>query len=134
MADNIVLFGSAKPVTCAVMDYAHRLREAINRRLPGLVSIRTIEPSQPRAFIGSIIDVLKRDGIAHFQLPIEGWGNALLPGSALMAARLATRRGRIVTTLHEWTSLNRLRYLSMIPMCWPRISSFSSPRSSARRF
>jgi glycosyltransferase involved in cell wall biosynthesis len=115
MANNIVLFGSSRPVTCAVMDYARRLKDAINQRLPGLVSIRTIEPAQPRAFVGAIVDVLKGDGIAHFQLPIEGWGNALLPGSALMAARALTRRGKIVTTLHEWTSLNQLRYLSMIP-------------------
>ena len=32
-----------------------------------------------------------------------------------MAARLLTRRGRIAVTMHEWVSLNRLRYLSTIP-------------------
>ena len=37
------------------------------------------------------------------------------PASALFAARALTRKGRIVMTLHEWTSLNSLRYLSMIP-------------------
>ena len=112
---GVVIFGSAKPVTCAVMDYAHRLAEAINRQRPGFVSLRVIEPDRPAEFVGSIASVLRQGQIAHFQLPIEGWGNALLPGSALMAARLATRRGKIVTTLHEWASLNRLRYLSMVP-------------------
>jgi glycosyltransferase involved in cell wall biosynthesis len=48
-------------------------------------------------------------------LPIEGWGNSIVPGSALLAARAMTRKGRIVVTLHEWTSLNALRHLSMIP-------------------
>lgn len=111
----VVIFGSAKPVTCAVMDYARRLSEAINAQRPGFVSLRMIEPDSPAAFIGAIAAVLRAGSIAHFQLPIEGWGNAILPGSALMAARLTTRRGRIVTTLHEWQSLNRLRHLSMIP-------------------
>ena len=48
-------------------------------------------------------------------MPIEGWGNSVAPGSALFAARALTRSGRIAITLHEWTSLNALRYLSMIP-------------------
>jgi glycosyltransferase involved in cell wall biosynthesis len=113
--EPVVMFGSGKPVTCAVMDYAHRLCAAVNRRAPGLASVRTIEPERPAAFVGAIAEVLKSSGVVHFQLPIEGWGNALLPGSALFAARMLTRRGRIVTTLHEWTSLNRLRLLSMIP-------------------
>ncbi|MFN3673986.1 MAG: glycosyltransferase [Bosea sp. (in: a-proteobacteria)] len=111
----VVIFGSAKPVTCAVMDYARRLSEAVNAQRPGFVSLRMIEPDRPADFVGAIAAVLRAGGTAHFQLPIEGWGNALLPGSALMAARLATRRGRIVTTLHEWASLNPLRHLSMIP-------------------
>jgi glycosyltransferase involved in cell wall biosynthesis len=115
MANTIVFFGSARPVTCAVMDYAIRLKDAINRRRSGLVSIRSIEPNQPLAFVSSIVDVLRHDGIVHFQMPIEGWGNAILPGSALMLARAQTRRGKIVATLHEWTSLNHLRYLSMLP-------------------
>lgn len=97
------------------MDYAHRLAEAINRQRPGFVALRMIEPDRPAEFVGAIASVLRSGQIAHFQLPIEGWGNALLPGSALMAARLVTRRGKIVTTLHEWASLNRLRYLSMVP-------------------
>ena len=111
----VVIFGSARPVTCAVMDYAKRLGEAIHRQRPGFVSLRTIEPDKPAAFVGAVTEALRGGAIAHFQLPIEGWGNALLPGSALMAARLMTRRGKIVTTLHEWASLNRLRYLSMVP-------------------
>jgi glycosyltransferase involved in cell wall biosynthesis len=32
-----------------------------------------------------------------------------------LAARALTRKGRIAVTMHEWTSLNRLRYLSTIP-------------------
>lgn len=111
----VVIFGSARPVTCAVMDYARRLAEAVNARRPGFVAIETIEPEQPTRFVGAVAEVLKAGGIAHFQLPIEGWGNALLPGSALMAARLVTRKGRIALSLHEWMSLNRLRYLSMVP-------------------
>ena len=58
---------------------------------------------------------MRAGGVAHFELPIEGWGNSVIPGSALMAARLLTRRGRIAVTMHEWVSLNRLRYLSTIP-------------------
>jgi glycosyltransferase involved in cell wall biosynthesis len=112
---SVVIFGSARPVTCAVMDYAHRLAGAVNALRPGLVAIRTIEPEQPAAFIGAIAEELRRDRIVHFQMPIEGWGNSIVPGSALMAARLMTRKGRIAITLHEWASLNRLRYLSMVP-------------------
>lgn len=112
---SVVIFGSARPVTCAVMDYARRLCGAINAQRPGFIAMRTIEPDKPKAFVSAIAEVLRRDQVAHFQLPIEGWGNAILPGSALMAARLITRKGRITVTLHEWASLNRLRYLSMIP-------------------
>ncbi|MFJ6327982.1 MULTISPECIES: glycosyltransferase [unclassified Rhizobium] len=114
-APSVVIFGSARPVTCAVMDYAYRLADAINALRPGFVAVRTIEPEQPFAFIAAIAEELRRDRIVHLQLPIEGWGNKILPGSALMAARLMTRKGRIAITLHEWTSLNRLRHLSMVP-------------------
>ncbi len=112
---SLVIFGSARNVTCAVVDYSRRLRDAINARRPGFATLETIEPEHPLGFVGAIQNVLREDRIAHFQLPIEGWGNSLVPGSALMAARLATRRGRIAITLHEWTSLNPLRYLSIIP-------------------
>ncbi len=114
-AAAVVIFGSARPVTCAVMDYAHRLADAVNALRPGLVAIRTIEPERPTAFIGAIAEELERNRIVHFQMPIEGWGNSVVPGSALLAARLMTRKGRIAITLHEWASLNRLRYLSMVP-------------------
>jgi len=111
----VVMFGSGRPVTCAIMDYAHRLCAAINAQRPGFVSIQNIEPRDPIAFVSAIVEVLHAGRTAHFQLPIEGWGNNVLPGSALMAARLATRSGRAVVTLHEWMSLNPLRYLSTIP-------------------
>lgn len=111
----VVIFGSARPVTCAVMDYSRRLCDAINAHRPGFVAMQMIEPEQPVTFVSAIAEVLRRGQIAHFQLPVEGWGNAILPGSALMAARLMSRRGRIAVTLHEWASLNRLRHLSMIP-------------------
>ncbi len=114
-APSVVIFGSARPVTCAVLDYARRLADAVNAQRPGFVAIRTIEPERPAAFVGAIADELRRNRIVHLQLPIEGWGNSVVPGSALMAARLMTRKGRIAITLHEWTSLNRLRYLSMVP-------------------
>ena len=112
---SLVIFGSARNVTCAVVDYSRRLCDAINARRPGFATLETIEPEHPLGFVGAIQNVLREDRIAHFQLPIEGWGNSLVPGSALMAARLATRKGRIAITLHEWTSLNTLRYLSIIP-------------------
>ncbi|MCP4736562.1 MAG: glycosyltransferase family 4 protein [Bosea sp.] len=112
---SVVIFGSARPVTCAVMDYAYRLADAVNALRPGLVAVRTIEPERPAGFVGAIAEELLRDRIVHLQLPIEGWGNSVVPGSALMAARLLTRKGRIAITLHEWASLNRLRYLSMVP-------------------
>ncbi|RDJ19645.1 glycosyltransferase [Bosea caraganae] len=112
---SVVIFGSARPVTCAVMDYSRRLCDAINAQRPGFIAMRMIEPNQPAGFVRAIAEVLRRDQVAHFQLPVEGWGNAILPGSALLAARLLSRKGRIAVTLHEWASLNRLRYLSMIP-------------------
>ncbi len=111
----VVMFGSAKPVTCAVMDYAHRLREAIEAQRPGFLRVETIEPDRPIAFVDAIVKALRAGALVHLQMPIEGWGNSVAPGVALFAARALTRKGRIVVTLHEWTSLNALRYLSMIP-------------------
>ncbi len=112
---GVVMFGSAAPVTCAVMDYAHRLADAVNAQRPGFVRIETIERARPAAFVLAIAAALRAGATAHMQLPIEGWGNSVVPGFALFAARALTRRGRIAVTLHEWTSLNRLRYLSMVP-------------------
>jgi len=112
---KVVIFGSAKPVTCAVMDYARRLCDAINAQRPGFVVVETIEPDKPFAFVGAVVKALRAGAVAHFELPIEGWGNSVVPGSALMAARLLTRKGRVAMTMHEWTSLNPLRYLSTIP-------------------
>lgn len=115
LTPSVIIFGSASPVTCAVMDYARRLADAINAQRPGFAALHMIEPDQPIAFVRAIAGALREGRIAHFQLPVEGWGNAILPGSALMLARLWTRKGNTVATLHEWASLNRLRYLSMIP-------------------
>ena len=112
---RVVIFGSARPVTCAVMDYTRRLHEAIEAQRPGFVAIETIEPEKPLAFVAAIVKALRAGAVVHFELPIEGWGDSVVPGSALMAARLLTRRGRVAVTMHEWASLNRLRYLSMIP-------------------
>jgi len=112
---RVVIFGSARPVTCAVMDYARRLHEAIEAQRPGFAAIEAIEPDRPLAFVAAIVKALRAGAVVHFELPIEGWGNSVVPGSALMAARLLTRRGRVAVTLHEWASLNRLRYLSTIP-------------------
>ena len=112
---GVVIFGSAKPVTCAVMDYARRLCDAVDARRPGFMRIETIEPGRPLAFVAAIASALEAGATAHLQLPIEGWGNSVTPGFALFAARMRTRKGRIAVTLHEWTSLNPLRYLSMIP-------------------
>jgi len=97
------------------MDYARRLHEAIEAQRPGFVAIETIEPGKSFAFVAAIVRALRAGAVAHFELPIEGWGDSVVPGSALMAARLLTRRGRVAVTLHEWASLNRLRYLSTIP-------------------
>jgi glycosyltransferase involved in cell wall biosynthesis len=112
---KVVIFGSGRPVTCAVMDYARRLCAAIEAQRPGFVSIELIEPSRPAAFVAAVVRALRRGAVAHFELPIEGWGNSLVPGSALMLARLLARRGRIAITMHEWASLNPLRYLSTVP-------------------
>lgn len=112
---RVVIFGSARPVTCAVMDYARRLHEAIEAQRPGFAAIEAIEPDRPLAFVAAIVKALRAGAVVHFELPIEGWGNSVVPGSALMAARLLTRRGRIAVTMHEWASLNRLRHLSIIP-------------------
>ncbi len=112
---SVVTFGSDRPVTCAVMDYWRRLEGAINAMRPGFATTRFVNPAHPLAFVGAIVAALRQDRIVHLQLPIEGWGNSVTPGSALMAARWATRKGKIVITLHEWTSLNVLRYLSTVP-------------------
>jgi glycosyltransferase involved in cell wall biosynthesis len=115
LAPKVVIFGSARPVTCAVMDYTRRLHEAIEAQRPGFVALEAIEPGRPLAFVAAVVNALRAGAVAHFELPIEGWGNSVVPGSALMAARLLTRRGRIAVTMHEWASLNALRYLSTIP-------------------
>lgn len=115
LAPKVVIFGSARSVTCAVMDYARRLHEAIEAQRPGFVALEAIEPGRPLAFVAAVVKALRTGAVAHFELPIEGWGNSVVPGSALMAARLLTRRGRIAVTMHEWASLNALRYLSTIP-------------------
>ncbi|MGJ3261952.1 MAG: glycosyltransferase [Salinarimonas sp.] len=114
----VTIIGSHAPVTCGVMDYARRLVEAIDVIAPGLVRLEAAEAGRPIAFVAAIVSRLRRGETVHFQLPIEGWGNSLLPGVALFLARLVTRRGRIVVTLHEWMSLNRLRYLSLLPDVW----------------
>lgn len=111
----VTILGSDSPLTCGVMDYSRRLVEALDRVAPGLVSIVPVETNRPVEFVRTIVERLSRDEIVHLQLPVEGWGNSVLPGVALFLARLATRRGRIVVTLHEWMSLNVLRYLSYIP-------------------
>ena len=115
MSAGVVMFGSNAPVTCAVMDYARRLAEAVNARRPGFVRIETIDPARPVAFVRRVAAALDAGAVAHFQLPIEGWGNSVVPGSALFAARALSRRGRIAVTMHEWTSLNPLRFASLIP-------------------
>lgn len=115
MPAPVVIFGSDRPVTCAVMDYSRRLMAAINAQRPGFIEMRPLDTGKPAAFVGEIVSVLKAGSTAHLQLPVEGWGNSVVPGSALFAARALTRKGRIIATLHEWTSLNQLRYLSMIP-------------------
>ncbi|WP_372423734.1 glycosyltransferase [Salinarimonas chemoclinalis] len=114
----VTIVGSDAPVTCGVMDYARRLVEAIDVLAPGLVRIEPVETRRPLDFLRVIVSRLRRGETVHMQLPIEGWGNSLLPGVALFLARLATRRGHIVVTLHEWMSLNRLRYLSLLPDVW----------------
>jgi len=112
---EVVIFGSAKPVTCAVMDGSYRLRDAVNAVRPGTVRVEIVEIDRPFAFVAAIARVLRAGATAHLQLPIEGWGNSLVPGFAAFAARLLTRKGRIAITMHEWTSLKALRYLSLIP-------------------
>ena len=56
LAPKVVIFGSARPVTCAVMDYARRLHEAIEAQRPGFVAIETIEPDKPFAFVAAIVE------------------------------------------------------------------------------
>ena len=51
LSPKVIIFGSAEPVTCAVMDYTRRLHEAIEAQGPGFVAIKTIEPDRPLAFV-----------------------------------------------------------------------------------
>ncbi len=123
---EVVVFGSARPVTCAVMDGAFRWVAAINHR-PRLCR----NPHHRARCAFSIRErnrfVLKQDRIVQWELPIEGWGNAVLPGSALMLARLATRRGKIVLKLHGM-DLAEPPALPFPPsrIFWPRMLRFVS--------
>lgn len=109
---------SGRKVTCGVTDYVESLGEALHERQDVVFDITRLEPSSPLAFVGALVGHLRAGGIVQFNLPIEGWGNSLLPGVALFLARLLTRRGKIVLTVHEWKSLNRLRFLSQLPDLW----------------
>src|SRR5690349_4809567 len=109
---------SGKKVTCGVTDYVESLAEALDGRDGVTFETVPLEPEAPGAFVGALVRQLRSGGIVHFNLPIEGWGNSVLPGMALFLARLFTRRGKIVLTVHEWKSLNRLRFLSQLPDLW----------------
>ena len=63
---QVVIFGSAKPVTCAVMDGARRLCDAINAQRPGFVVVEIIEPDNPFAFVGAVAKALRAGAVAHF--------------------------------------------------------------------
>ena len=106
---------SAKPVTCGVSDYLHRLASFVNAQEPGLMQVVILETERPLHFIGTLVRHLRAGGIVHMNLPVEGWGQHLLPGAVLALVRCLTQRGRIVLTLHEWLSLHPLRYASELP-------------------
>jgi glycosyltransferase involved in cell wall biosynthesis len=109
---------SDKPVTCGVSDYVRSLAESLEQREGIDFKVTALETARPFAFIGTLVRQLRAGGVVHLNLPIEGWGNSLLPGMVLLLTRLLTRRGKIVLTLHEWKSLNLLRFLSQLPDLW----------------
>ena len=93
LAPQVVIFGSAKPVTCAVLDYARAARRSRQRAASRLRrASRPSKPERPFAFVGAIARALDAGAVVHLQLPIEGWGNSVVPGSALFAARALTRQ------------------------------------------
>jgi glycosyltransferase involved in cell wall biosynthesis len=109
---------SGRKVTCGVTDYVESVGEALRGRDDVSFEIELLEPEAPLAFVGALVRHLRAGGIIQFNLPVEGWGNSLLPGAALFLARLFTRRGKIALTVHEWKSLNRPRFLSQLPDLW----------------
>jgi glycosyltransferase involved in cell wall biosynthesis len=109
---------SGKSVTCGIADYLQSLSDALHGQEAVDFHVDRVETANPISFVAAIVGRLRADGVVHFNLPVEGWGNSLLPGIALFLARLFTRRGKIVLTLHEWLSLNRLRFLSLLPDVW----------------
>jgi len=109
---------SGRDVTCGVSDYVRTLAASIEAVRPGLVEVAHVEPGRPLAFMRLILARLRAGGTVHLNLPVEGWGTSLLPGASLFLARLLTRRGRAVLTLHEWLSLHPLRHLSLLPNLW----------------
>ena len=109
---------SGKNVTCGVTDYVESLADLLERRDGVEFETVRLETANPVSFVARLVKHLRGDGIVHLNLPIEGWGNSLLPGLSLFLARLFTRRGKIALTLHEWKSLNLLRFLSQPPDLW----------------
>ena len=92
-----------------------RLCEAIEAQRPGFVAVETIEPSRPVAFVAAIVRALRRARSLHLQLPIEGWGNSVVPGLGAVrgAPADASRPHRDHPARMDLAQL--LRYLSLIP-------------------
>ena len=90
---GVVIFGSAKPVTCAVMDYARRLREAIKAQAARLRRHRDDRTGAPVRLRRRDRRGARAGRIAHLQLPIEGWGNSVVAGfGAVRGARADAAR------------------------------------------
>ena len=109
---------SGKKVTCGVTDYVESVALSLEHREGIDFRVTPLEVERPVAFVAALVRQLRAGGVIHLNLPIEGWGNSVLPGIALFLARLLTRRGKIVLTLHEWKSLRFLRFLSQLPDLW----------------
>src|ERR1700730_7782224 len=92
---------SGKAVTCGIADYLNSLNDALADQQAVDFNVERLETENPVSFVADIVKHLRADGVVHLNLPVEGWGNSLLPGIALFLARMFTRRGKIVLTLHE---------------------------------
>lgn len=118
MAIDVIVPVSGKAVTCGVTDYVESIAESLEGNDDVRFDMVRLEAARPFTFVATLVKQLRAGGVVHLELPIEGWGNSILPGIALFLARLFTRRGKIVLTLHEWKSLNLLRFLSELPDVW----------------
>ena len=111
---EVVIFGSARPVTCAVMDYARRLGDAVNAERPGSLRIETIEPQRAVRLCGAIVRALQT--ARRFTCNCRSRAGATASSRRRSVRRAAAdAQGPHRDHAARMDLAQRLRYLSMIP-------------------